>query len=220
VRDLSRLQASGMTHAQQSAAIEADLRGRYEKFGLQSIVPAFPFDILHQQLIPGRNGMLEHFASIRRIAAGPELIEGRTVTLSDGSTVQPDVVLWGTGYTADLSWLDVPELAAVRNAHDLRQRCGGAFRSLDAPQLYFLAVGLDGIGSTSFAFSLSCRSIMSHIRGTADLGMEPVAHNINHFDLVPFLAQRDPASFPAGWQKKYRDLQLETPDDQPYPIPE
>jgi cation diffusion facilitator CzcD-associated flavoprotein CzcO len=220
VRDLSRLQASGMTHAQQSAAIEADLRGRYEKFGLQSIVPAFPFDILHQQLIPGRNGMLEHFASIRRIAAGPELIEGRTVTLSDGSTVQPDVVLWGTGYTADLSWLDVPELAAVRNAHDLRQRCGGAFRSLDAPQLYFLAVGLDGIGSTSFAFSLSCRSIMSHIRGTADLGMEPVTHNINHFDLVPFLAQRDPASFPAGWQKKYRDLQLETPDDQPYPIPD
>jgi cation diffusion facilitator CzcD-associated flavoprotein CzcO len=220
VRDLSRLQAAGMTHAQQSAAIEADLRGRYAKFGLQSIVPAFPFDILHQQLIPGRHRMIEHFTSIRRMAAGPELIQDGTVTLSDGTTTQPDLVLWGTGYTSDLSWLDVPGLAAVRNTQDLRRRCGGAFRSLDAPQLYFLAVGLDGVGSTSFAISLSCRSIMSHIRGTADLGLAPVTHNINHFDLVPYLAARDPASFPAGWQKAYRDLQLGTPDDQPYPIPD
>ncbi|MES3003858.1 MAG: FAD-dependent oxidoreductase [Pseudomonadota bacterium] len=219
VRDLSRLQASGMTHAQQSAAIEGDLRGRYAKFGLQSIVPAISFDVLHQQLIPGRHRMIEHFASIRRIAAAPELIEGDTVTLSDGSTLSPDFVLWGTGYTTDLTWIDVPALATVRSAHDLRGRCGGAFRSLDAPQLYFLAVGLDGIGSTSFAFSLTSRSIMSHIRGTADLGMEPIAHNINHFDLVPYLAARDPASFPAGWQKHYRDMQLGTPDDQPYPIP-
>ena len=219
VRNLSRLQAEGMTHPQQSATIEADLRGRYAKLGLQSIVPAFPFDILHQQLIPGRHRMIEHFASIRRVAAGPELIEGGTVTLTDGTTARPDLVLWGTGYTTDLSWLDVPALAAVRNTKDLRQRCGGAFRSLDAPQLYFLAVGLDGVGSTSFAVSLSCRSIMSHIRGTADLGLEPVTHNINHFDLVPFLAARDPANFPPGWQKEYRDMQLGTPDDQPYPIP-
>ena len=219
VRDFSRLQASGMTHAQQSAALGADLRGRYDKFGLQAVVPAFPFDILHQQLIPGRHRMIEHFASIRRIVSNVESIEGGTVTLSDGTTLQPDVVLWGTGYSTDLSWLDVPELATVRNTHDLRLRCGGGFRSLDAPQLYFIAVGLDGVGSTSFAFSLSCRSIMSHIRGTADLGLEAVTHNINHFDLVPFLAARDPASFPAGWQKHYRDLQLGTPDDQPYPIP-
>jgi len=219
VRELSRLQAAGMTHSQQSAAIEADLRGRYAKLGLQSIVPAFPFDILYQQLIPGRHRMIEHFASIRRIPAGPEQIEGGTVTLSDGTTVRPDLLLWGTGYTTDLSWLDVPALAAVRNTHDLRRRCGGVFRSLDAPQLYFLAVGLDGVGSTSFALSLSCRSIMSHIRGTADLGMEPVTHNVNHFDLVPYLAARDPANFRAGWQKAYRDLQLGTPDDQPYPIP-
>jgi cation diffusion facilitator CzcD-associated flavoprotein CzcO len=219
VRDYSRLQAAGITHAQQSATIEADLRGRYGKFGLQAIVPAAPFDILHQQLIPGRHRMIEHFASIRRSAAAPERIEGGTVTLSDGTTLQPDLLLWGTGYTTDLSWLDVPGLAAVRNTQDLRRRCGGAFRSLDAPQLYFLAVGLDGIGSTAFAFSLSCRSIMSHIRGTADLGLAPVTHNINQFDLVPYLAARDPASFSAGWQKEYRDLQLGTPDDQPYPIP-
>jgi Pyridine nucleotide-disulphide oxidoreductase len=219
VRELSRLQAAGMSHAKQSAAIEGDLRGRYARFGLDSIVPSMPFDILFQQLIPGRHRMIEHFASIRRIAAVPQQIDGAVVTLSDGTTLQPDLLLWGTGYTTDLSWLDVPALHAVRNMHDLRQRCGGGFRSLDAAQLYFIAVGLDGVGSTSFAFSLSCRSIMSHIRGTADLGLEPVTHNINHFDLVPYLAARDPASFPPGWQKVYRDMQLQTPDDQPYPIP-
>lgn len=220
VRDLSRLQASGMTHAQQSAAIEADMRGRYGKFGLDAILPAFPFDLLHQQVIPGRRRMIEQFASIRRIAATPETIEVGTLTFNDGTQASPDVLLWGTGYTSDFSWLDVPALDAVRSTRDLRQRCGGAFRSVDAPQLYFLAVGLDGVGSTSFAFSLSARSIMSHIRGTADLGLDPVPHNINHFDLVPFLAARDPASFPPGWQKHYRDLQLGTPDDQPYPIPD
>ncbi|WP_395685522.1 NAD(P)-binding domain-containing protein [Caenimonas koreensis] len=220
VRDFSRLQASGMTHAQQSAFIEADLRGRYAKFGLQAIVPAFPFDILQQQLIPGRHRMIEHFAAIRRIAAEVEHMQGDTVTLTDGTALRPDVVLWGTGYSADLSWLDVPALATMRSATQLREHCGGGFRSLDAAQLYFLAVGLDGLGSTSFAFALSCRSIMSHIRGTADLGLEPVTHNINHFDLAAYLAPRDPASFPAGWQKVYRDMQLTTPDDQPYPIPQ
>lgn len=219
VRDLSRLQAMGMTHAQQSAAIEGDLRGRYAKFGLQSIVPTQPFDILHQQLIPGRHRMIEHFASIRRIAATPESIEGRTVTLTDGTALQPDLVLWGTGYTTDVSWIDVPALADVRSPKDLQRHSGGAFRCLDVPHLYFLATALDGIGSTSFAFSLSCRSLMSHIRGTADLGLEPVTHNINHFDLVGYLAPRDPENFKPGWEAYYRDLQLNTPDDVPYPIP-
>ncbi len=219
VRDFSRLQAAGMTHAQQSAAIEGDLRGRYAKTGLQDIMPKHPFDILWQQLIPGRHRMIEHFASIQRTPATIEHIASREVTLTDGTRLKPDILLWGTGYTTDLGWIDVPQLAQVRNVQALRRRCGGAFRSLDAPNLYFLAGGLDGVGSTSFAFSLMCRSIMSQIRGTADMGMDVVEHNINHFDLVPFLAARDPASFPPGWQAVYRDLQLNTPDNQPYPIP-
>jgi len=219
VREFSRLQASGMDHARQSAFLDADLRARYARFGLQSIIPQHPFDILQHQLVPGRHRMLEHFASIRRIEAVPECVEGRVVTFADGTRLSPDVVLWGTGYATNLSWIDVPALAGVRNTRDLRRHCGGAVRSLDAPQLYFLGSGLDGVGSTSFLYGLICRSIMSHISGTADLGLEPVAHNINHFDLVPYLAARDPRSFPPGWQQEYRAMQLETPDDEPYPIP-
>jgi hypothetical protein len=37
-------------------------------------------------------------------------------------------------------------------------------RSLDAPQLYFLGGGLEGIGSTSFNYALLCRSIMPPVR--------------------------------------------------------
>jgi len=81
-------------------------------------------------------------------------------------------------------------------------------------------VGLDGIGSAAWSYSLMCRSIMSHIRGTARLDHEAPGQRLNHFDLVDFLAPRDPASFaPDKWQAHYRDLALNTPDEQSYPIP-
>ena len=98
-------------------------------------------------------------------------------------------------------------------------RCGCIFRSLDAPDLYFPGVGLDGIGAAPWAYMLVARSIMSHIRGTARLDLQPVGHKVNHFDLVRHLAPRDPGSYPPGrgWDF-YRRLALDTPDDRPYPL--
>ena len=61
---------------------------------------------------------------------------------------------------------------------------------------------------------------MSHIRGTARLDNEVLASRLNHFDLVKYLASRDPASFPPdAWRAFYRDIALNTPDETPYPIP-
>jgi putative flavoprotein involved in K+ transport len=34
---------------------------------------------------------------------------GRTVTFADGSAADFDAVVWATGYTADHSWIDIPE---------------------------------------------------------------------------------------------------------------
>ena len=34
---------------------------------------------------------------------------GRTVTFADGSAAEFDAVVWATGFTADHSWIDVPE---------------------------------------------------------------------------------------------------------------
>jgi cation diffusion facilitator CzcD-associated flavoprotein CzcO len=220
VRGFARLQASGMTAAQQSAAIGADMRSRYEKFGIGEIMPTHDFDVRHDQLIPGRTGMLTNFAAIERHRGSVESIVGRTVTLSDGHRLEPDLLLWGTGYSVDLSYFESPEHAAIRSLDALAARCGGIFRSLDAPNLYFPGVGLDGIGAAAWAYSLLNRSIMSHIRGTAQFDDEVLGYKVNHFEIVDYLAPRDPASYPPeDWRTHYRGIALNTPDEQPYPIP-
>lgn len=219
VRGFARMQGSGMTHDQQNAAMRADMLARYAKFGIEAIRPAHDYDVRHEQLMPGRPGMLANFARIERHAARVVRIDGDTVTLSDGTALAPDWLLWGTGYALDLSWFDDPAIASLTSLDALAQRCGG-FQSLDADNLYFPGLGLDGIGSATWAYALICRSIASHIRGTARLDRVPVPHKINHFDLVQYLAPRDPASFPGDWRAQYRDLALQTPDDRPYPIPD
>lgn len=220
VRGFARMQASGMSALQQSAVIGADMRSRYEKFGISEIMPSLDFDVQHDQLIPGRPGMLENFAAIERHGGSVESISGRTVTLSDGHRLETDLLLWGTGYSLDLSYFEAPEIASIRTLDALCARCGGIFNSLDAPNLYFPGVGLDGIGSSPWAYSLLSRSIMSHIRGTAHFENKVVGHKINHFDIVDYLAPRDPASYPPDtWRAHYRDIALNTPDEQPYSIP-
>jgi hypothetical protein len=220
VRGFARLQFSGMTAEAQSAAIGADMRARYQKLGIADLMPAHDFDVLHDQLIPGRCGMLEHLAAIERHRASVSSIAGRSITLSNGQVVQADLLLWGTGYSVDLSYFESPEIASIRSVEALGARCGCIFRSLDADNLYCPSVGLDGIGAAAFAYSLLCRSIMSHIAGTARLDHQPIGHHVNHFDIAGHLAPRDPASYPPDtWREHCRGIALDTPDEQPYPIP-
>jgi hypothetical protein len=148
-----------------------------------------------------------------------QAIDGGHVLLSDGSRHEVDVLLWGTGYGTDLRWFDEPAIAAIGSVNELCRRCGCIFRSLDAPDLYFPGVGLDGIGAAPWAYMLIARSIVSHIRGTARLDLQPVGHKVNHFDIVRHLEPRDPGSYPPGrgWDW-YRTIALETPDDRPYPL--
>lgn len=220
VRPFAKMQVGGMTLDQQSALIGADLAARYRKFGIQGIEPERPFDIVTDQLIPGRARMLANFGSIEVHPGSIESIVGDEVRLSDGTAARADVVLWGTGYRMDLSYFEDRRLAAIRDAHELASRCACVFRSMDAPNLYFPAVGLDGTGAAPWHNAVIARSIMSHIRGTAQLDMEPVPHRLNHFDMVRHLADRDPGTYaaPRGWEF-YRQLALNTPDDQTYPFP-
>ena len=73
----------------------------------------------------------------------------------------------GHGYETDLSYFEDARLASIRTVAELGARCACQFRSLDAPDLYFPGVGLDGNGVLSWSYALMARSIMSHIRGTA-----------------------------------------------------
>jgi hypothetical protein len=219
VRPFARMQASGMSAAQQNAAIGADMLARYRKFGIQAIQPDHPLDVLHDQLIPGRPRMLMNFGRIERFAGTVEAVEGARVALSDGTRLNADLILWGTGYATDLRYFDDPRLASMRSINQLGARCGCIFRSLDAPNLYFPGVGLDGIGAAPWAYMLIARSIVSHVRGTARLDMAAADHKINHFEIARHLAPRDPGSYPEGrgWAY-YRAIALDTPDDQPYPL--
>ena len=219
VRPFAKMQAQGLSAAEQSALLNADLAARYAKFGLQAIQPARPVDVLHDQLFPGRPRMIQHYAQLERHAGEVAAIDGRRVTLVEGRRLEVDVLLWGTGYATDLRWFADPAIAGIGSVNALCRRCGGIFRSLDAPDLYFPGVGLDGIGSAPWAYMLIARSVVSHIRGTARLDIVPAGHKINHFEIARYLAARDPGSYPPerGWDW-YRQLALDTPDDQPYPL--
>lgn len=219
VRGFARLQASDLSDAQQSAALCADMRERYRRFGLAELLPERDFDVRRDQLFPGRAGMLEHFADIERQRGSVVAIDGRTVTLSLGQRIDADLLLWGTGYGVDLSYFEAPAISSLRTLAALRARCGCIFRSLDAPNLYFPSVGLDGIGAAPWAYALLSRTIMSHIRGSARLDDEVIEGNVNHFAIVAHLAPRDPASYAGDWRAHYRRLALDTPDEQPYPLP-
>ncbi len=220
VRPFARLQADGLSAAEQSAAIGADLVGRYAKFGIEAIQPRRSIDVRHDQLIPGRARMLADFGALERHPGTTvESISGGEVRLADGTRLSPDIVLWGTGYETDLSYFEDERIASIRNVGELGARCVCQFRSLDAPNLYFPGVGLDGIGALSWAYALMARSIMSHIRGTARLDMEPHPR-LNHLEIARHVAEHDPGSHGDGpvWDF-YRELAMLTPDDKPYPMP-
>jgi hypothetical protein len=219
VRPFARMQAQGLSAAEQSALLGKDMVARYAKFGLQDIQPPRPVDVLHDQLFPGRPRMIQHYAQLERHRGEVAAIDGRCVTLRDGTRLQVDTILWGTGYGTDLRWFEDPKLASIGSVNELCAHCGCIFRSLDAPDLYFPGVGLDGIGSAPWAYMLIARSVMSHIRGTARLDMATADHKINHFEIVRHLIPRDPGSYPEGrgWDF-YRAIALDTPDDQPYPL--
>jgi hypothetical protein len=221
VRPVARMQAQGLPVEQQNELVRADLVGRYRKFGLEALMPKRPLDLRTDQVFPGRARMLAGLDQIERHVAEVAALEGGQAWLSDGSTLGVDLVLWGTGYRTDLTYFANPDLAAIAGVNELAQRCGCVFRSLDEPDLYFPAVGLEGYGATSWNFAIMARSVMSHIRGTAQLDMEPLPHRLNHLEMVRHLAHRDPASFGGADADAWcRDVGLGTPDDQPYPLPE
>jgi hypothetical protein len=61
---------------------------------------------------------------------------------------------------------------------------------------------------------------MSHIRGTAQLDMNPVPHRLNHLDAAQYLASHDPGTYSeVRGREFYRNLALTMPDDQAYPFP-
>lgn len=221
IRPVARMQAQGMPVEQQTEIVRSDLLGRYRKFGLEALQPATPVDLRHDQLFPGRATMLAGLARIERREGSVAAVQQGAAILTDGARIDADLLLWATGWRTDLRWLRHPQLAAVTGVNALAARCGCVLRSLDMPDLYLPAVGLEGFGATSWNFAIMARSVMSHIAGRARLDLASTAHRLNHLEMVRHFARHDPASFGGADADDYvRTIGLGTPDDMPYPMPE
>jgi thioredoxin reductase len=221
LRNVARMEMTFESSKQISEAIDGDLRERYRKFEILDLLPEAPFDIERDQLIPGRWGMIANLASLYRHRDELAEIDGRWIVLKSGKRIDPDILLWATGYELDLSYLASIGLDQIRQPDQLNSRCGSMVMSLDAPNLYFMSVGLEGTGTSPWLFSHLARTIVSHIKRAADVGREPVLRHLNYFGVPSFLARFDPVNYPADrWRKEYFSLATEYPDDLPLPIPQ
>jgi cation diffusion facilitator CzcD-associated flavoprotein CzcO len=218
----SNLRELGRRHmlGEPAETIDAELRTRYRRFGIEELLPDSPFDVGRDQLIPGRWRLIANLGRIERHRDEIEAIKGNAVSLRSGATIDADIVLWGTGYETDLSYLRCLGLHETTRPDQLARRCGSMVMSLDAPNLFFVSVGLESTSATPWHYAHLARTIVSQIRGTATLSREPVLKHLNFFGVPTFLAAFDPASFPAGqWRDQYLALVTEFPNDQPLPMP-
>ncbi len=221
IRALARMQMLGISLATLNKRINRDLQARYKKAGIVEVMPDTDFDFGNQLLVPGRRRMIQNFARIARHRSEIVRIEENTVRLSSGHSCSADLVLWGTGYETDLSYLDVGNLSQLTRLEAIGRRCGAHFLALDAPNLFILAPGvLETNTSTPWAYAHAAKSIMSHIRGNTVFDSVPVHTNLNYFELARFLAKRDRVNYPAVlWYLKYFNLAFRQPGDRPMPIP-
>ncbi|WP_426436680.1 NAD(P)-binding domain-containing protein [Bradyrhizobium genosp. P] len=220
LRELAKRHMLGESAAQIGSVIDAELRARYQKFGMEELLPDAPFDTEKDQLIPGRWRLIENLGRIERHRDDIRKIEGRSVVLRSGTTIAADVILWGTGYEMDLSYLQAVGLNQITRPDQLARRCGSMVVGLDAPNLYFVSVGLESTSATPWQYAHLARTIVSQICGTAKLNKEPVLRHLNYFGVPTFLAEFDPASYPSDtWRNEYVSLVTDFPNERPFPIP-
>ncbi|MGA7750948.1 MAG: NAD(P)-binding domain-containing protein [Gallionella sp.] len=221
MRALARMHMLGLSLTAQNKRIDRDLRARYKKAGIEELMPDRPFDLRNQLLVPGRRRMIQNFARIARHRSKIVRIEENTVRLSSGHSCKADLVLWGTGYDTDLSYLEVGNLSQLTRIEAIRRCCGAHILALDAPNLFILGPGLlEANSSTPWAYAHAAKSIMSHIRGNSVFDSVPGYTNPNYFELASFLAKRDRVNYPAVlWYLKYLNLAFRQPRDRPMPIP-
>ncbi len=221
IRLLAKYQMLGMPVSLVNRRINRELRARYAKAEIMEIMPEVEFDISRDMLIPGRSGMIDNFRRIERRRGEVRSLRGKVIALKSGERLDADVMLWGTGYSVDLSYLGLESLARAKGLNDISSRCHSVFLSPDAPNLFLLAPGvLETVNSTPWAYAHVAKSIMSHIAGRPVFVGPPRRALTNFFDLVKLLARRDRGNYPIGiWYLKYLWLALWYPRSRPLPIP-
>lgn len=220
MRLLARLQMLGTPMRVINLLARRDLRRRYAKAGIEDIMPTEPFDFGRHQLIPGRAEMIRGLRNIERHRAEVRTLSGSRIGLSDGASIEADLLLWGTGYEVDLGYLGLDTLTATKRLPDMAARCRSAFLSTDAPNLFLLAPGvLESNTATPWAYAHVARSMMSEIAGRQVFVARPRRTLTNHFDLVKMLAPHDRVNFGRAWRIRYLMLAWTQPWSEPMPLP-
>jgi len=221
MRLLATYQMLGLPEAVINGIANRDLRARYTKAGLEEIMPVGDFDFARNQLIPGRPRMIQGFRRIERYRGEVQSLCGNTIRLSNGQHMETDLLLWGTGYSADYRYLGLNGLPETRGLNAMARRCYSAFRSVDAPNLFLLAPGvLETTTSTPWAYAHAAKSIMSHIAGRPVFVDQPRHALTNHFDLVKMFARRDRRNYRFGlWRLRYIRLAMFRRKTKAMPLP-
>lgn len=221
MRLLAKQQMLGIPMETVNKLLNKDLASRYEKAGIRDILPSGSFDIERDQLIPGRPGLIKNFTRISRHRGEVRAVRGNLIELGNGARVEVDLLLWGTGYSTDLSYLAIPGLSQITDLRQAAKRCRSLFRSEHDGRLFLLAPGvLETNTSTPWAYAHAARSIASHIRGRASLDSLPGVKMTNHFDVAKALARVDRANYPfVAWYLKYLWLAMFHPRSKPMLLP-
>ena len=95
IGELARQQIRGAGIDTPNASMNLDMKARYDKFGLNDILPDHAFDIRQDQLIPGRARVIGNFNQIDCHRGELLSVQGRSITLSDTASMGADVILWG-----------------------------------------------------------------------------------------------------------------------------
>jgi len=197
LRELATMQVMNRSPEAVTERLRSFLSAKYRFFGLDDIEPEEPFDLRRHQLAPGRSAMIRNFGTIRRHKSEVRSIRGREVELASGERLETDVLLWGTGYRMNLSYLSLPELAGIRKVSELCPKLGSLVRSLDYPNLFFLGMSLiESTSATPFLAAIEARSIAAHVAGRCEIPLRPVHSHIAYWDLVRFFAAFDRSSYP------------------------
>jgi cation diffusion facilitator CzcD-associated flavoprotein CzcO len=187
LRLLSRLQCAMPSLDKINKVFGKMINKKYSYFKLQDIKPDKPIDMYKDQVIPGRSLMIQHFDSINRYQGEIQTINEKSIILKNGQSLESDVLLWGTGYKINLSYLNLPEYNNITELKDLYPRLGSLVRSLDYPNLFFLGMSLiESTTATPFFTAIESKSIVAHILGKCEIPRKNIPHHVVHWNLIKF----------------------------------
>jgi len=187
LRSLSRIQTIMPSLETVNERFGKILYSKYDYFQLKSIKPVEPLDLHKDQIIPGRSLMIRHFDNIHRHPDEIQAINENEIILKSGERLVSDVLLWGTGYQMNLSYLDLPEFNNITRLKDLKPRLGSLVRSLDYPNMFFLGMSLiESTSATPFFAAIESKSIVAHILGKCEIPRKKIPYHVVHWDLIKF----------------------------------